>query len=230
MKAVFLTLLLLNLGFFGYRHWIAGPPDVPKTIDDTGIPTLTLATEAPELTARISIPTQPVEEPSDQSPELLTSVVRCVSLGPFEDIADSVQAQAMLTEDGYEPRQRVAEGQLWAGYWVHLPPLGSRQEAQDVVSRLRRAGISDTYIVPSGSSRNAVSLGVYVELSGARRRASEIEEIGFQPNIADRHRTDNVYWIDVILDDSGFIDPQRFQSEPGRITRLEVKACPAQPG
>ena len=93
-----------------------------------------------------------------------------------------------MREATYEPRTRVAEGDIWAGLWVYLDDLPSRDEAQRAMSLLKRRGISDAYIMPSADQTNDISLGVFSEPARAQRRAEEIRALGFTPTIADRTR------------------------------------------
>jgi hypothetical protein len=71
-----------------------------------------------------------------------------------------------------------------------------------------------------------MSLGLYSEQRRAQARVAQAQALGFNPGMADRKRTGNLYWIDIDLkpnDES--IDPADLQGEAGRINRLEVKAC-----
>lgn len=161
-------------------------------------------------------------------PELLTAVQRCVSIGVFRNLAEATQASATLRGSGYEPRTRVAEGDVWAGLWVHLRDLSSRSEAQRAMTLLKQRGITDAYIMPSGDGGSEISLGIFSEPARAQRRAEDVRALGFTPTIADRTRRGTVYWIDIDLKATdGFIDPADIHSESGKIVRLEVKACPA---
>jgi hypothetical protein len=72
-----------------------------------------------------------------------------------------------------------------------------------------------------------VSLGLFSDYQRAQRRAAQIRELGFEPTLTDRKRAEPVYWIDVdILQPGQSIDTSIFQTEQGRIMRLELRACP----
>jgi hypothetical protein len=215
------------------------------------VPTLQLANETPDPSAApaplasedasppLGETTEPPPEaPADETstvaavtpdaPAAVSETMRCVSIGPFRDLSETTQASATLREANYEPRTRVAEGDVWAGLWVYLDDLPSRDEAQRAMTLLKRRGISDAYIMPSADQTNDISLGVFSEPARAQRRAEEIKALGFTPTIADRTRRGQVYWIDIDLKSTdGFINPADLQSESGRIVRLEVVACPS---
>lgn len=173
-------------------------------------------------------PTEPREPTGRPEPELLTAVQRCVSIGAFRNLTEATQASATLRGAGYEPRTRLAEGDVWAGLWVYLRDLPSRAEAQRAMTLLKQRGITDAYIMPSTEDGNEISLGIFSDPAGAQRRAEDVRALGFTPTIADRTRRGTVYWIDIDLKPTdGFINPADIQSESGKIVRLEVQACPA---
>jgi hypothetical protein len=72
---------------------------------------------------------------------------------------------------------------------------------------------------------------LYGDAKRAQARVSQVQALGFNPSIADRKRTGDVYWIDIDLKPTdSVLRPSDLQSDPGRIVRLEVKACPAAGG
>jgi hypothetical protein len=254
MKGLFLALVLANVLTFVWTQWHSSEA-TPAVAPGAAVPTLQLASEAhstPAAEPTSAVPeveTLPSEEsaspgetagdptavaaidPGANTGELINDAARCVSIGPFRDLSETTQASATLREANYEPRTRVAEGDIWAGLWVYLDDLPSRDEAQRAMTLLKRRGISDAYIMPSADQTNDISLGVFSEPARAQRRAEEIRALGFTPTIADRTRRGPVYWIDIDLKSTdGFINPADLQSESGRIVRLEVLACPPADG
>ena len=243
LKGVFLALALANIIVLAWTLWhgpAALPPSAP--VANTG-PTLQLANEknppapAPAVSSEPATQTPPAATQSDSPTEpatgedstaLLTGVARCISLGPFRDLAEASQASSTMRGSGYAPRTRLAEGDVWAGLWVYLADLPSRAEAQRAMSVLKQRGIADAYIMPAADQTNVISLGIFSEAQRAQRRAEEVRSLGFTPSVADRTRKDTVYWIDIDLKPTdAMLNPSDIQSESGRIVRLQVQACPA---
>lgn len=251
MKALFLGLLLANVLFYAWAQWHAPDEQQLGAAVASSVPTLQLADEdqvpGPSAPNADVAPTTDSQAPADSpaiapepppetttvassttGAELSAGAVRCVSIGPFRDLSEATQASAALRGGGYDPRTRVAEGDVWAGLWVYLDDLPSHEEAQRAMTLLKRRGISDAYIMPSADLTNDISLGVFSDPARAQRRAEEIKTLGFTPTIADRTRRGTVYWIDLDLKATdGLINPADLQSESGRIVRLEVIACPS---
>jgi hypothetical protein len=155
----------------------------------------------------------------------------CSTVGPFADLADASQAQAALRSADFQPRQRLEQGELWVGYWVSVQNLKTREDAEDAIEILREGGITDVYLMPGGDPANVLSLGVFSDYQRAQRRSEEVRALGLEPRIDDRKRAGTVYWIDVDLTEPGkVIDTTLFQSDPGKIMRLEVRTCPTSVG
>ncbi len=244
MRALGLALLLANVLFFAWSQWLASdaapPPAAAPAVD---VPTLVLAREAGKPTSEPGPATETPQRvaeagpapaatdsasPPVESADLIESVARCVSIGPFRDLAEATQGSAALRGSGHDPRTRVAEGEVWAGLWVYIAGLPSRSEAQRAMTLLKQRGITDAYIMPAADRSADISLGIFSEPSRAQKRADDVRALGFTPTIADHARTGQVYWIDVDLSPTdGFINPADIPTEAGKITRLEIRACPS---
>jgi len=169
---------------------------------------------------------RPSAAPATQTAQLDT--LACMSVGPFADLPQAAQAQAALRGAGFQPRQRMEQGEIWAGYWVSVQGLATRDAADAALKTLSANGIDDVYVMPGSDPPNVLSLGVFSDYQRAQRRVDEVRAIGLTPRIDDRKRAGSVYWIDVdLLEPGQIIDSSIFQSDPGKITRLEMRACPA---
>ncbi|HMK85654.1 MAG TPA: hypothetical protein VK437_06835 [Steroidobacteraceae bacterium] len=239
LKTLVVCLALANVGYFLWVHGIAHS-DEPAGAAATA--TLRLASEASGA-ARGRSGGESVgggivgarggtggeggagEEPSGG---LLTNVKRCISVGPFREVAEAAHAASTLRGGGYDPRQRVAEGEVWAGVWVYLPISSARGSADQMLAKLKAGGIEDALEMPGPNDAPVISLGLYSEQKRADARVTQAQSLGFNPAIADRKRTGDVYWIDIDLKPTdSVLKPSELQGEAGHIVRLEVKGCPA---
>jgi hypothetical protein len=174
---------------------------------------------------------QPGSGGGSSSAGLLTNVKRCISVGPFRDVSEAAHAATTLRGGGYDPRQRVADGEVWAGVWVYLQLPASRAAGDQILAKLKAGGIDDALEMPGPSDGSVISLGLYSEPKRAQARVAQAQALGFNPGIADRKRTGNVYWIDIDLKPTdSLLNPADLQGDAGRIVRLEVKGCPAVSG
>ena len=213
MRIAFALLLLANIAWYGWTHWIAPPDEVPATAATPAGRGLQLAREA---------------APSKPTVAAAPGANHCLSLGPFNDLTDAARASTLLRENELEPRQRAGEGVVWKGYWVTLEGVPDRAAASTIIERLRRAGVADAYAMPAEGKEVTISLGLFSERQRALRRLDDAKAVGLAPRIVDRERTGTVYWIDVdVVPPARLPDAARVQGEGGRILRLEVKSCPS---
>jgi hypothetical protein len=242
LKALVVCLVLANVCYFLWEHGIAKAPEAVVAPPPPG--TLKLASESPdavrsESTAAGSgatgvasaVPSAPAALDGARdgaNSGLLTNVKRCISVGPFRDVSEAAHAASTLRGGGYDPRQRVADGEVWAGVWVYLPLPAVRSVADQTLAKLKAGGIDDALEMPGPNEGSVISLGLYSEPKRAQSRVAQAQALGFNPGIADRKRNGNVYWIDIDLKPTdGLLNPSDLQGESGRIVRLEVKGCPS---
>lgn len=213
IRALCVALLLANLGYFAWHAWIV-PPQAASPQPARSAAPLLLAREAPA-----PAPVVP--------PAVIDGASKCLSIGPFVDIAEAAKAGSALRANGYAPRQRALEGTVWAGYWVALEQVPSVKDADAIVMRLRKSGIADSYIMPAAASTGVtISLGLFTERHRALTRIDEVKALGLDPRLNARQRTGTVYWIDLDGEgDPGRLDLARLEGDTGRILRLEIKAC-----
>jgi len=255
LKTLAVCLVLANVCYFLWERGIAKAPESVVAVPTPG--TLKLASESSEASrsdasisdvrsndvrnsaatpAAGSAGNAPAAAPQDAgraggNSGLLTNVKRCISVGPFRDVSEAAHAASTLRSGGYDPRQRVADGEVWAGVWVYLPLPATRPVAEQTLAKLKAGGIDDALEMPGPNEGSVISLGLYSESKRAQARVAQAQALGFNPGIADRKRNGNVYWIDIDLKPTdGLLNPSDLQGESGRIVRLEVKGCPSAGG
>lgn len=150
----------------------------------------------------------------------------CRSVGPFEELSQAAAAAAALRAEGFGPTQRVAEGEIWVGYWVYIDAIATTERADSMLAELHAGGLTEAYVIADTSADdNIISLGVFTELAGAERLREQVRALGFEPTVTDRTRRGNVYWVDAELGPDAELDLDSLQPA-GRIVRLEQRPCP----
>jgi hypothetical protein len=234
LKSIVVSLALANVGYFLWMHGIGKSQAVPAAAP---LNTLKLASEVPEAdrapasdgAGAANLPVgSPPDAVNDGAPGLLTNVERCITVGPFRDVSEAAHAASTLRGGGYDPRQRVVDGDVWSGVWVYLPAPANRTASDQMMAKLKGAGIDDALEMPGPAEGSVISLGLFSEQKRAQARVTQAQALGLNPSIADRKRSGIVYWIDIDLKPTdGLLNPSELQGESGHITRLEVKGCPA---
>jgi cell division septation protein DedD len=254
MRNLFLGLMLANLAFAAWSAWFApsmkvgrpadeGVPaltlvsEVPDDLRSSGAIVDAPGGVAPDAADAAPVVVAPpagsdapagVAAPPDASaaaePASAAEAGGCTTVGPFRELSQAAAAAATLRAAGYQPVQRVDEGDVWVGYWVYLPAIATELEANEILAKVRAQGIADSYVIPNSDSGNLVSLGVFNEISGVSRRRDQVRALGFEPQVVDRTRRATVYWVDVTLAPGQALDFDALQP-PGRILRLEQRSC-----
>lgn len=230
MRNLVLLLILANALYWAWEHWLK-PDNGSVAVVTPAEQGLTLVSEVEPVSEPIAAPEVLSEDAVAPAAADIEAVAmagpsiaepQCVSLGPFRDLPEAANVGSNLKSAGLKPRQRVGEGDIWIGYWVHIDNLGSRAKAEEVLASLREGGISDSYIVSDDGSQG-ISLGVFSEIKRAGTRRQQVQKLGFTPVVTDRSRRGTVYWVDVDLKAEQKLDLASLQQ--GRIVRLNERGC-----
>ena len=170
MRALLYTLILANLLFFAWAHWV----DAPRPGPHRPRPLQTVANAAPN--------------------DVLT--MRCASLGPLSAAVDSTALKTALQTRNLPGRERQLSSQEIEGYWVYIDKPGDAAATDKALRRLSRFGVRDAAVL---AETGQVSVGLFSEKTGADKRAAAVRAAGFEPAIEVRQHNVHQYWLDVDL-------------------------------
>lgn len=203
MRAALLLLLLANLGFFAWAHWIAPKepemPVSPKVV----APPLMLASEK-----------RAAETPFGS----------CVTVGPFATNELAARARQTLTDAGYSSVPREVETKEVDGYWVYLEAPPTEPGERRLMERLRRGGITDAQ--PMGDlAQRRISLGIFSDEGRAIAQSERVARLQLLPQIEAREKSVATIWLDLTLKtDAPSLEGQTFKAGD---SELEFRPCPA---
>mgnify|MGYP001607538469 CR=1 FL=1 len=168
MRTVFFILLLANAAFFAYS-WF----DIRA--QDGGDAQIVGRQFNPEK-IRLLMPEQASALTRKSEAPKVAGV--CIEWGAV--VGGEVERAALALEPlglGAKLTQRKQDDA--AGFWVFIPPLGSRQAATQKAGELKRLGVDDYFVVPDDPKwRNAVSLGVFKTEEAAKGRLEALRAKG----------------------------------------------------
>ena len=204
LKGIVLFLALANVSYYLYVRGFAPPPP-PQ------------ATPAPVTGVKL---------PADMPPPTAPIATRCVSMGPFAELADAARAEATLHGGGYLPRQRSADV-LQEGTFVYVPIPATTAPAAMLRKMLKDAGFADAPDVPGPNSATVISLGVFYDPKRAQTRLNLAQQAGIGAQSVEHKRVRTFYWLDVDLkpNDSP-INPADLHADSARGPQLGVTDCP----
>lgn len=212
MRWIFVTLILLNLLYFGWGYWNqSGNVEVRNPEVASQPPDLESRQELVLLTERLPPPGSPAPPPSisperpkidpPKQPVMIKEPDRrvCARLGPYSDEKEGDVAVRALTGAGLQAAMAEVQEQKSVQYWVVLPATDSRRRALQTLRELQARKI-DSYLITSGDMSNAISLGLFSREELARGVQQKIREAGYPAEIRLKERFEKVYWVQMAAD------------------------------
>ena len=203
-RALLLILILANFGILAWHRWYELPEEASQTVTSSAVggKPLELATELSPAEKKAlaasdaQIQSAAPANTTSAAPAAASGALACAAYGPFPSDDAVQQGEARLKPLGFQVSQHIVPGKSKLGYWVYLPPFGSKREADLAASLLKRRGVADIYVVTDEANRNAISLGVFSQKSGAEDRQKAMKKLGYRALMAERFRDEPRYWLD----------------------------------
>jgi len=178
MRALFLLLVAVNLALFAWPRYYATPDSAAdpeplrREINPASIRLLT----GPELAGLPVLKPKPPVETAPPGPAAAAG--SCLEWGGFA-LAEAPRAEKALEPLTLGARLSQRRSEETAGWWVFIPPQGSRAGALKKTAELKSLGIEDFFILQDeGKLRWAVSLGVFSSEDAARSRLEALRAKG----------------------------------------------------
>jgi hypothetical protein len=188
MRALFLLLLLANLGFYVYMTQLRSPAG-----DDAQIAMLQISPEKMRIAKPgVKPPPPPKAEPRPEETKMVPQA--CIEWGPF-DASDRKLAEPLLAALALGDRlsaRDVGDG----SFWVYIPPLKGKPDADKKAGEVRARGVTDFYILPAeGPWQWAISFGVFRSEDNAKSRLAQLREKGIRSAMMSPRGGDTLFVI-----------------------------------
>jgi len=174
VKWIFYLLLLTNIVFFAYTHLNAGNGRA-QFAQQFNIDKIKLLKPG-------EMPAAPAIKPAAKLETMITTTatkpVVCLEWGSFASEEQTRAQQALdKLQLGAKLGSRVVEE--GTSYWVYIPPLKTKKDAENKISELKALGIGEYFLMQDNSPwRNAISLGVFKNEELARNYLAKIQAKG----------------------------------------------------
>ncbi|WP_266158964.1 SPOR domain-containing protein [Dyella silvatica] len=219
LRLLFVLLIALNMAV-GAWLWLGQDDAHGRSATDADIPPLKLLSERPAASTATSssvspsasiapapAPAQTAAPVAAQTlPPARPNSYTCTALGPFATQVDLRTARSALSTQAVRMRSRQEQTTQSRGWWVHLPPSGSRDRALEQARKLSASKIGDYFVVSSGDQSNTISLGLFKDPANARKRRDEVVAGGFPAQMSERTETVPEYWLDLAIADNAHFD------------------------
>jgi hypothetical protein len=213
MKALFLILLLANLGFYAYSEgYFASGQEAADEAQRSP-----LNAEKIHILTAAQVAALPKLKP-------LPKTAACMEWGSFSaaDAARAGQALLVLALGDRLTERSVDEPAVW---WVFLPPQGSKAAGDKKLEELKRLGVDDFFLIQDeGKWRYAISLGVFSTQDGAKKHLEALRAMGVKTaQAAERQPASRKVVIQIR--DGGEAAVARVNEIKTGFPGAEVKAC-----
>lgn len=168
IRLLFFLLLLANAVFLA---WSRFGPELAAT--ESFLLGQQINPDAIRLIDARDVATVAAKEPAEKA-----AAPVCLEWGAFA-ASDAVKAQALLVAAIAQAKVIERRVEDAAGWWVFMPPQGSRQAATQKAAELKRLGIEQFFIVQDDARfRFALSLGVFRTEEAARAQLEQLRGKG----------------------------------------------------
>lgn len=173
MRWMFFLLLLANVAFFGYTQFNGSrsgeslSAHVPLNADKVQL---------------LGIAPPPSAKPA--APQV------CLEWGSFAN-AELAQARQALEKLNLGDKLAVRDMGEHITYWVLIPPLKSKEDAEKKMAQVKALGVDDVALMPERDKwHNAVSLGVFSTEDVAKKYLDEVRKKGVRSAIVETRGKD----------------------------------------
>jgi hypothetical protein len=212
MRIAFLLLVLGNVAFFGWSRYVSPPEAVADPQP--------LAREIEPQKLKVIAPSELPPVAARPAPVVL----KCIEWGSFT-LADASQAQAALEPLQLGARLAQRRTEESAGWWVFIPPQGSRPAAQKKAAELKALAVDDYFVVQDeGPYHWALSLGVFRSEEAAQARLAALRAQGVRSaQVGARETAIPKVWLQVKAVDAALY--ARLKDVARGIDGSELREC-----
>jgi hypothetical protein len=152
------------------------------------------------------------------------AIAKCIEWGSFA-VADAPRAEKALEPLALGARLAQRRTEETAGWWVFIPPQGSRPAALKKAGELKGLGIDEYFIVQEeGPHHWAVSLGVFRTEEAAQARLATLQKRGVRSaQVGPREMLVPKIWLQVKGVDESL--ESKLREIAREIEGSEVKPC-----
>lgn len=217
MRAIVFLLVVANLAFFAWTQGYLGQRETPDAVR------MTQQLAADKLTVLSR------DEPPKAKPAVVEKkaavIEKCLAWGGLSP-AEADQLDGVLGESFAElrrTRHAIPESSSW---WVFIPALANKAEADKKAGELKRLGAPEFFVIQDpGPNRFAISLGIFSSEQAAEERLEALRTKGVRSAKSGRRTT--VRPEQISLEATGpepMLEAAR-QSVQQKLPELKTAAC-----
>ena len=231
MRWIVLFLSFANTGYFawgmfdqfksGYEVSTQPASELPKNGRR-----LILVSETPSAQPQ-KTPSEPTQKQVSKIATANVSGKECLTLGPFNSTEEADQVQQRLFSLGISSRERAEENNQAADYWVHIPPLPSRDAAIRLLRELQAQNI-DSFVITQGELANGISLGLFSKQDSAKKVSRRLMAAGYSVEVKSLSRVPERWWLEMDAAEENKLDSFFWSELDKRIPDIKKTKKPCE--
>ena len=149
-----------------------------------------------QVARKLELIVGPLEKPVEPEQPVVERKPRpvCWELGPFAEMISVKQVWGRLHALGIELPLSEREIENGADYWLHIPPLPTREQARALLKEMQREKI-DSFLIAKGELKNGISLGMFREQERAENLHQLRKAQGYHSAIKRVPKLSRQYWL-----------------------------------
>lgn len=201
MRWTVIFLVFANLSYFAWGsyhesrggYWLPEESDAYEALGERLV-LLAETIEAHSLSPGDMSVVNPLMDSSIQSRRKLVN--ECLVVGPFANVVEVDELQQRLFAVGVSSHERADENSQQQDYWVHIPPLPSRDAAIRLLRELQAQRI-DSFVITQGELANGISLGLFSRSESAKTVSRRLTDAGYGVAIKSLPRAPEQWWLEM---------------------------------
>ena len=179
MRTLFLLLVLANCMFFAWDRYLRAPVSAEEHMQKVQL--------APEkIRLVVNTPGASAAAAAAAAAGKAVAPAACMEWGAFSGAAVA-RADAVITELALPADQVKRVLADASGYWVFIPPLKSRAEAEKAGRALKEFGVTEyTVVQDQNQRRHAISLGLFRTDEAAQAFLKSLQKKGVTDAVAEK--------------------------------------------
>ena len=212
MKAIILTLVVLNLVFGGWIYWQQQQP-----ADDTeSVPLAELNNLGLDDATRTRLAQSGRQRDNPEQP------AQCILIRGIGSVEDSRVIQARLTALEVPSEEQIRSEVTRTDHWVVLGPFDSTARARERLTQLQADGV-ESFLINQGRLEGGISLGLFSSSSNAENRRAALVEAGIDARIEEFERLREVRDLNIAADAARLLSDSALESILDRFEGVEFQ-------
>lgn len=203
MRWIFLSLLFLNILYFGWQQWLNFSAGTEKSraishVSDKQAPRVKLLSEsaAPLVPINQSVPRSSSGGAPLPQPTVAAQI--CQAVGPFIERGEATKFAVGLEKNGVKARVKQKQEIIESKFWVYLQPQVNKDAAMKKLKQLQSKKI-DSFLISKGELKHGISLGIFSNMDSANGLLARMKAVGVDAHIKKSDKVESRYWVLVEL-------------------------------